>query len=127
MYSIIKNSIHYSQLKAILSDLIKLLLIYIGIHIIQNQMSKKSINKKKIIIYTTKTCGYCYLAKKLLKKYSLKYKEIDVSNNNIVINEMIRKSSGIKTVPQIFFNNKHIGGFYELNQLHLNGNLTKSL
>jgi len=127
MYSIIKNSIHYSQLKAILSDLIKLLLIYIGIHIIQNQMSKKLINETKIIIYTTKTCGYCYLAKNLLKKYSLKYKEIDVSNNNIVINEMIRKSSGIKTVPQIFFNNKHIGGFYELNQLHLNGNLTKSL
>ena len=90
-------------------------------------MSKKLINETKIIIYTTKTCGYCYLAKKLLKKYSLKYKEIDVSNNNIVINEMIRKSSGIKTVPQIFFNNKHIGGFYELNQLHLNGSLAKDL
>ena len=90
-------------------------------------MSKKLINETKIIIYTTKTCGYCYLAKNLLKKYSLKYKEIDVSNNSMVINEMIRKSSGIKTVPQIFFNNNHIGGFYELNQLHLNGNLTKSL
>ena len=53
----------------------------------QNQMSKKSINETKIIIYTTKTCGYCYLAKNLLKKYSLKYKEIDVSNNNIIKNE----------------------------------------
>ena len=90
-------------------------------------MSKKSINETKIIIYTTKTCGYCYLAKNLLKEYSLKYIEIDVSNNNVIKNEMIRKSSGIKTVPQIFFNNNHIGGFYELNQLHLNGNLTKSL
>ena len=89
-------------------------------------MSNISINEKKIIIYTTKTCGYCYLAKNLLTKYSLKYTEIDVSNN-IIKNQMIRKSSGIKTVPQIFFNNNHIGGFYELNQLHLNGNLTKSL
>ena len=89
-------------------------------------MSNKSINVTKIIIYTTKTCGYCYLAKNLLKKYSLKYTEIDVSNN-IMKNEMIRKSSGIKTVPQIFFNNNHIGGFYELNQLHLNGSLTKNL
>ena len=89
-------------------------------------MSKKSINITKIIIYTTKTCGYCYLAKNLLKKYSLKYIEVDVSNN-IIKNEMIRKSSGVKTVPQIFFNNNHIGGFYELNQLHLNGSLTKNL
>ena len=89
-------------------------------------MSKKSINEPRIIIYTTKTCGYCYLAKNLLKKYSLKYTEIDISNN-VIKNEMIRKSSGVKTVPQIFLNDKHIGGFYELNQLHLNGNLTKSL
>ena len=90
-------------------------------------MSKELIKETKIIIYTTKTCGYCYLAKNLLKKYSLEYLEIDVSNNNVIKNEMIRKSSGKKTVPQIFLNNKHIGGFYELNQLHLSGNLTKSL
>ncbi len=83
-------------------------------------MTKDSINENKIIIYTTKTCGYCFLAKNLLKKYSLKYTEIDISNN-IIKNKMIKKSSGIKTVPQIFFNNNHIGGFYELNQLHLNG------
>ena len=89
-------------------------------------MSKKSINETKIIIYTTRTCGYCYLAKNLLKRYSLRYTEIDVSNN-IIKNQMIRKSSGIKTVPQIFFDNNHIGGFYELNQLHLNGSLTKNL
>tara|TARA_A100001015_G_scaffold223101_1_gene251279 strand:- start:360 stop:629 length:270 start_codon:yes stop_codon:yes gene_type:complete len=89
-------------------------------------MSKKSIIATKIIIYTTKTCGYCYLAKNLLKKYSLDYTEIDVSNN-IIKNEMISKSSGIGTVPQIFFNNNHIGGFFELNQLHLNGGLTKNL
>ena len=90
-------------------------------------MSKKLINETKIIIYTTKTCGYCYLAKNLLKKYSLRYTEIDISNNNIIKNEMIKKSSGIKTVPQIFFDNIHIGGFYELNQLHLNGSLIKNL
>ena len=89
-------------------------------------MSKKLIHATKIIIYTTNTCSYCYLAKNLLTKYSLKYTEIDVSNN-IIKNQMIRKSSGIKTVPQIFFNNNHIGGFFELNQLHLNGGLTKNL
>ena len=90
-------------------------------------MSKKLIHATKIIIYTTNTCSYCYLAKNLLTKYSLNYTEIDVSNNTMIKNEMMKKSSGINTVPQIFFNDNHIGGFYELNQLHLNGSLTKNL
>ena len=90
-------------------------------------MSKKSIKKTTIIIYTTRTCGFCYLAKNLLKKNRLIYTEIDISNNSKIKNEMIRRSSGLETVPQIFFNNNHIGGFYELNQLYLNGYLTKNL
>ena len=38
-------------------------------------------NKLKVIIYTTKSCGYCFLAKNLLKKYNIKYNEIDVSED----------------------------------------------
>ena len=60
-------------------------------------------NKLEVIIYTTKTCGYCILAKNLLKKHKIKYKEIDVSNDIKIKNEMIVKSLGKKTVPQIFF------------------------
>ena len=83
-------------------------------------------NKLKVIIYTTKTCGYCILAKNLLKKYNIKYNEIDVSENIETKKEMIIKSLGENTVPQIFFGQNHIGGFFELNQLHLNGDLIKN-
>ena len=83
-------------------------------------------SKLKVIIYTTKTCGYCILAKNLLKKYNIKYNEIDVSKNIETKKEMEIKSLGKKTVPQIFFGQNHVGGFFELNQLHLNGNLIKN-
>ena len=83
-------------------------------------------NKLKVIIYTTKSCGYCILAKNLLKKYNVKYNEIDVSKDIETKKEMEIKSLGKKTVPQIFFGQNHVGGFFELNQLHLNGELTKN-
>ena len=83
-------------------------------------------NKLKVIIYTTKSCGYCILAKNLLKKYNIKYNEIDVSEDIETKKDMVIKSLGKKTVPQIFFGQNHVGGFFELNQLHLNGNLIKN-
>ena len=89
-------------------------------------MQRKFVNKLRVIIYTTKSCGYCILAKNLLKKYDIDYKEIDVSNKTENKKEMVMKSLGKKTVPQIFFGQNHIGGFFELNQLHLNGDLIKN-
>ena len=83
-------------------------------------------NQFKVIIYTTKSCGYCNLAKNLLKKYNIKYKEINVSEDIEIKKEMVMKSLGKRTVPQIFFGQNHVGGFFELNQLHLNGELTKN-
>lgn len=80
----------------------------------------------EVIIYTTKSCGYCILAKNLLKKYNIKYKEINVSEDIEIKKEMVMKSLGKRTVPQIFFGQNHIGGFFELNQLHLNDELTKN-
>ncbi len=80
-------------------------------------------NELKVIIYTTKSCGYCILAKNLLKKYNIKYKEIDATEDIEIKKEMAMKSLGRKTVPQIFFGQNHVGGFFELNQLHLNGDL----
>ena len=80
----------------------------------------------KVIIYTTSSCSYCNLAKNLLKKYNIKYKEINVSEDIEIKKEMVMKSLGKRTVPQIFFGQNHVGGFFELNQLHLNGELTKN-
>ena len=68
----------------------------------------------KIIIYTSDNCSFCHSAKAILKKKKLKFEEINISKDDKLKNEMIKKSNGIMTVPQIFINSKHIGGFKEL-------------
>jgi glutaredoxin 3 len=84
-------------------------------------MSQK--NKLTIKIYTTKTCGYCFLAKNLLERNNYTYTEIDVSGRENIRQKMIKLSNGLRTVPQIFIRGKHIGGFAELNKIHLDGKL----
>ncbi len=75
-----------------------------------------------IEIYTTDICGYCEAAKKLLQNKSLKYKEINMTNDKSLQLEIINKT-GLKTVPQIFIGGKHIGGFNELRNLSITGKL----
>jgi len=80
-------------------------------------------NNFTIKIYTTKTCGYCFLAKNLLERNNYTYKEIDVSDREDIRQKMTTLSNGLRTVPQIFIGKKHIGGFTELNKLHIDGKL----
>ncbi len=79
-----------------------------------------------VIIYTTKTCPYCVKAKMLLDKKGAKYSEIDASDSKIREN-LIQKAGGMRTVPQIFINNKHIGGCDNLYELDSKGELDKLL
>jgi len=78
--------------------------------------------KKKIEIYTTKTCGYCHAAKDLLNKLNLEYSEIDVTNDQEKRIWLVTQS-GQRTVPQIFIDNKPIGGYNELVQLNKSNKL----
>ena len=66
------------------------------------------------VIYTKDLCPYCNMAKDLLKKKSMKFKEIDLTSSPNTVEEMLKKSNGRKTVPQIFLGNKHIGGYDDL-------------
>ena len=68
----------------------------------------------KIIIYTSENCSFCQSAKAIFKEKKLKFKEINISKNEKLKNEMIKKSNGMMTVPQIFVNSKHIGGYEDL-------------
>ena len=79
---------------------------------------------KKIIIYTTSVCPYCVRAKALLDRKGFKYEEIDAENLD-VRNEMIKKSGGARSVPQIFIDNQHIGGCDDLHALDMEGKLDK--
>jgi len=74
----------------------------------------------KIIIYTTKICPYCIMAKRLLDRKGVSYTEINVDADPDQREEMMRKSKR-RTVPQIFIDDRHIGGFddlYALDQLN---------
>ena len=81
---------------------------------------------KKVIIYTTKTCPYCFKAKGLLKKLNITYKEISVDFNPKLRAEMAEKA-GKTSVPQIWFDDNHIGGCDDLHDLHETGDLSDAL
>ena len=68
----------------------------------------------KIIIYTSDNCSFCRSAKEIFKEKKLKFKEINISKDDKLKKEMIKKSNGMMTVPQIFVNSKHIGGYEDL-------------
>lgn len=83
--------------------------------------------QNKIIVYTSNNCSYCVRAKKLLEQKGLSYEEINIQIRTDQREEMISKSNGKRTVPQIFINEVHIGGFQELNKISIEGNLEKFL
>lgn len=68
----------------------------------------------KIVLYTKGTCPYCVRAKQLLEREELDYEEIRIDLMPEKRDEMIAVSKGRKTVPQIFINNKHLGGCDDL-------------
>ena len=72
---------------------------------------------KKVIIYTGPICNFCSAAKHLLSKKKISYEEIDIGNDDKKREEMLKKSNGAKTIPQIFIGEKHIGGYVELKAL----------
>ena len=71
----------------------------------------------KIILYTTPYCGYCRAAKHLLGNKGAAFTEIDVSEDLALRQEMIDRAYGRRTVPQIFINGTHVGGYEELAEL----------
>lgn len=76
----------------------------------------------EIIVYSTSFCPYCVAAKNLLKSKQLEYSEILVDQDKEQRNLMMKKS-GRTSVPQIFINGTHVGGFDDLNALARNNKL----
>jgi glutaredoxin 3 len=75
-----------------------------------------------VIMYTQVLCGYCSAARALLKKKGVAYEEINVTLNGKLRREMIERSGGY-TVPQIFIDGRHIGGYDEMAALDNAGQL----
>ena len=76
----------------------------------------------QIKMYTKGYCSFCYAAKNLLAKRGLAYEEISLSDNPSVEQEM-RNLTGGRTVPQIVIDGRPIGGYTELVELDMDGEL----
>lgn len=79
--------------------------------------------RSPVIIYTTPICPYCARAKSLLSKKGVAYREVDVMMDDKAREEMLAKSGGARTVPQIFIGDIHVGGSDELYALERDGKL----
>jgi glutaredoxin 3 len=82
---------------------------------------------QEVVVYSTGWCPYCERAKGLLERKGVAYQEIKVDEDPAERAAMLARSGGRRTVPQIFFGERHIGGFDELYALDKAGELDKLL
>jgi glutaredoxin 3 len=82
---------------------------------------------ERIIVYSQPFCGYCSAAKRLLTAKGAAFTEVDVMFEAGRRDEMIEKSGGRRTVPQIFIDGRHIGGYDDLSALDKAGELDRLL
>ena len=78
---------------------------------------------KNVTIYTGPLCNYCEAAKKLLTRNNVEYKEISIATVVGAMDEMISKANGKRTIPQIFFDDQHIGGYDDVRALEKDNKL----
>ena len=82
---------------------------------------------KKIVIYTGKVCAHCVWAIDLLNRKNIKFTEYNITTNLEKKEEMLKRSNGAKTIPQIFIGDHHVGGNDELQTLEREGKLDNLL
>ena len=81
----------------------------------------------KVEIYTSMLCGYCHAAKRLLKERGASFTEYDVGMDFEKRAKMTERAGGRTSVPQIFIDDRHIGGCDDLYDLDRAGGLTPLL
>ena len=82
---------------------------------------------KNVTIYTGPLCTFCDAAKKLFARNNVEYKEISIATVEGAMDEMIAKANGKRTIPQIFFDDQHIGGFDDIRALEKENKLQELL
>ena len=81
----------------------------------------------KIEIYTSPFCDYCHRAKSLLSQKKAVFTEIDVTTSKTLMDEMVDRTGGLQTVPQIFIGEYHVAGCDDLFKLDAKGKLDSLL
>ena len=79
-----------------------------------NTTQTTRLQQATVVMYSKPSCPYCMAAKVLLERKQVAYEDINIEGNPEKKQEMVSRSEGRTTVPQIFINNKPIGGFDDL-------------
>ena len=81
----------------------------------------------KVEIYTWRTCPFCIRAKNLLTKKGIDFTEYSIDGDEVARNKMSLRANGRRSVPQIFINDRHIGGCDDIHGLDRQGKLDEML
>lgn len=77
----------------------------------------------RVTVYSTESCPICVRAKTMLDKWQIDFDEIRIDNNPAAMKQFAEVTRGARTVPQIIIDGKVIGGFSDLTELHMDGDL----
>ena len=77
----------------------------------------------RVTVFSTASCPICVKTKSLLKKWGIDFSEIRIDSDERTLETFREVTRGARTVPQILIDDKSIGGFSELTELHMDGEL----
>ena len=77
----------------------------------------------RVTVYSTAACGYCNMAKTKLDQWGIPFEEVRIDTDPAAMMKFTEVTNGARTVPQIIIDGKPIGGFSELTELHMDGDL----
>ena len=77
----------------------------------------------RVTVYSTAHCSFCMRAKTMLEKWDIDYDEVLIDGDDAAMKQFVEVTSGARTVPQIVIDGQPIGGFTELTELHMDGEL----
>ncbi len=82
---------------------------------------------KKVTMYSGNPCPYCAAAKTLLKSKKVEVEEFDIWKDETKKKEMLKRTNGARTIPQIFIEDHYVGGNEQLQEINRSGELDKLL
>ena len=77
----------------------------------------------RVKVYSTASCVICERAKTMLTKWNIPFDEVRIDDDHAAMKEFAEVTRGARTVPQILIDGNPIGGFSELTELHMDGEL----
>jgi len=77
----------------------------------------------RVTVYSTAHCSFCSMAKAKLEQWGISFDEVRIDRDPAKMREFVEVTNGARTVPQIVIDGRPIGGFSELTELHMDGEL----